>query len=143
MAELVKVGPRGVTRHQMIPAIRENLENPENIKKLYQEYPETFMGSLKYIPKGERAQIMPVIEEGQEISPTNEEKMLLEQRLRPARKGVTYHQIIPALERASDNEDFAEIRLIKKYYPEKFKGSMRYIAKRYIENINKAFEEDE
>jgi hypothetical protein len=139
---LVMAGPRGVTRHQMIPAIRENVDKPENILKLYQKYPETFMGSLKYIPKGEKALIMPVIEENHEISPINEEKMLLEQRLRPARKGITYHQIIPALERASEDKNFKEIQLIKKYYPEKFQGSMKYIAKRYMPNIEQALSEE-
>jgi hypothetical protein len=135
---LVMAGPRGVTKHQMIPAIREHIDNPDNIKKLYRDYPETFLGSLKYIPQSERNKVNLIIEINEDM---NEEKAELEQRLRPSRKGITYHQIIPALERASDNEDFKEIRLIRKYYPEKFQGSMKYIAKKYLDNITKALSE--
>jgi len=128
---LIEPGPRGITKHQMIPAIKENIENEENIKVLYENFSDTFSGSLRYVGKAVREKAIAIIGEVAD----NEEKKALTERLKPKRKGVTFHQVITALETAAENQDFNEIRLIQKYYPEKFRGSMKYVSKKYREAI--------
>lgn len=132
--ELIQAGKRGVTKHQMIPAIKENVDDAEALKTLYSNYNETFLGSLRYVNKAIRDKVHEVIE----ITEDDDTKKALEARLKPKRKGVTYHQIIMALEDAADRDDMEEIKLIRKYYPEKYNGSMKYVSKKYkniIENI--------
>jgi hypothetical protein len=58
---LVEAGKRGVTNFQMIPAIIANLGNTENLTKLYNEYPEVFVSSAKYINKKNRPAVEAVI----------------------------------------------------------------------------------
>lgn len=48
---LVIPGNKGVTNKQMIPAIKENIENEDNLRLLYAQYPKAFKGSTKYISK--------------------------------------------------------------------------------------------
>jgi hypothetical protein len=132
--ELIQAGKRGVTKHQMIPAIKENVDDAEALKTLYSNYNETFLGSLRYVNKAVRDKVHEVIE----IVEDDDIKKELEARLKPKRKGVTYHQIIMALEDAVDRDDMEEIKLIRKYYPEKYNNSMKYVSKKYrnvIENI--------
>ncbi len=134
---LIIAGPRGVTKHQMIPAIVRNIENPENIKRLADEYPATFTGSLRYVKKNIRDAVAAIIGDIDNDT-VDEEKFALLQILKPERKGVTYHQVIPALENAAENGDYAMINKIKKYFPEQFRGSLKYMAKKYHDALETA-----
>lgn len=134
--ELVEEGKRGRTKHQMIAAIKKNVDNPENLKVMARVYGETFAGSLRYVGKAVRNKVLEVVD----VPNYDDDDTFkaLNERLRPKRKGVTFHQIIIALEDAVERNDFEEVRLIKKYYPEKVKGSQRYISKKYLSAIEEA-----
>ena len=134
---LVIPGPRGVTKHQMIAAITRNADNPDNIRSLAEDYPATFRGSLRYVKKDVRDKVREVIGEDDIV---DQEKFNLLQKLNPGRKGITYHQVIIAVENASEDHNLAFISQIAKYFPEQFRGSMRYIAKKYHSTIEKALE---
>jgi hypothetical protein len=49
----IEAGPRGVTKHQMIPAIKANINNPEALRQLAKDYPTVFNGSVRYLLKKE------------------------------------------------------------------------------------------
>ena len=53
LEEILIPGPRGITNKQMIPAIIKalDLNKPELIKELRNQYPEVFEGSYKYLNK--------------------------------------------------------------------------------------------
>lgn len=46
---LVKPGRKGVTNAQMITAIKDNKDSEDNLKILFEAYPEVFISSAKYV----------------------------------------------------------------------------------------------
>ena len=135
--DIISAGVRGVTKHQMIPAITNNIDNAKAIKMLATRYPATFNGALRYVKKAIRVKAYAIVGKNDIV---DNEKFELIQKLEPSRKGVTYHQIIPALEHACDDKDFATIVKIRKHFPEQFQGSLRYMAKKYHAALSAALE---
>jgi len=133
---IVIAGPRGVTKHQMIAAIERNIDNPDNIKRLKDEYPATFAGSLRYVKKSIRLKATEIIGSIEE----DEEKIELTKMLNPSRKGVTYHQIIVTIEKAFENQDYEIIKKIAKHFPEQLRGAKKYIVKKQREVIDSMIE---
>jgi hypothetical protein len=127
--EVILPGPRGVTKHQMIAAINRNIDIPANIEQLATSYPSTFYGSLQYVKKAVREKAYEIV--GKPDTSLDQEKMELIQLLQPSRKGITYHQVIIALEKAADECDYVLINKIYKYFPEQFTGALKYMAKKY------------
>ena len=127
-AKVIEAGPRGVTKHQMIPAIKENINNIEVLANLYKEYPTVFRGSVRYLHKNEMDVIFKHFNINTEI---NEEYAILLNKLNPSRKGVTYHQIINAVKEAKDNNDKNIVVLIKKYYGDLLAKCAKYLRKDY------------
>lgn len=138
-SRIIIAGPRGVTKHQMIDAITRNVDNPDNIKQLMNDYPATFAGSLRYVKKNVRDAVTAIVGDIN-AEAVDEEKFELLQILKPKRKGVTYNQIIIALEHACESNDLELITKLHKHFPEQFKGSLRYMGKKYHETLEKALE---
>ena len=127
--EIILPGPRGVTKHQMIAAINRNIDIPANIEQLAISYPSTFYGSLKYVKKAIREKAYEIV--GKPDDAHDFEKAQLIQLLQPSRKGITYLQVIIALEKAADDCNYTLINKIYKYFPEQFTGALKYMAKKY------------
>lgn len=137
ISDIITAGQRGVTKHQMIPAINNNIENTKAIKMLASHYPATFNGALRYVKKAVRLAAYAIVGKNDVV---DNEKFELIQKLEPSRKGITYHQIIPALEHACDDKDYAMIVKIRKHFPEQFHGSLKYMAKKYHATLSAALE---
>ena len=125
--EVITPGKKGVTKHQMIPAIKNNIDNVEVLKKLAKDYPTIFNGSVRYLHKAEKEKISKIFG-STEIS---QEQANLIKRLNPNRKGITYHQIINAVKEATTNNDKNMITLIKKYYNDLLNKCAKYMKKEY------------
>jgi hypothetical protein len=48
--QLIYKGKKGITNFQMIPAMKENIDNKDNLMELYNIKPEVFKSSVKYLP---------------------------------------------------------------------------------------------
>jgi len=123
----IEAGPRGVTKHQMIPAIKANINNPEALRQLAKDYPTVFNGSVRYLLKKE----MQAVQKAVGTTEISEEHAKLIARLNPSRKGVTYHQILAAVKEAAEQNDKNMIVLIKKYYKDLLEKSAKYLRKDY------------
>ena len=125
--EIITPGKKGVTKHQMIPAIKANINNPEALRQLAKDYPTVFNGSVRYLLKKE----MQAVHEAVGTTEINEEHAKLIAKLNPSRKGVTYHQILAAVKEAAEQNDKNMIVLIKKYYKDLLEKSAKYLRKDY------------
>jgi hypothetical protein len=136
-AKLIEAGRNGVTKHQMIPAIMKHYDNVSALNELKAKYPETFVGSLRYIKKSIREQVINATNSSEESLYTEEYKALVK-AMNPSRKGITYHQIINTIKDAYTSNNKSIIKLIKKYFPEKLANSIRYLDKKHQAFISEA-----
>jgi hypothetical protein len=51
---LVEIGQYGITKTQVFNALRNNIEDRQNLKLIYDTYPELVMGNIKYMKKAEQ-----------------------------------------------------------------------------------------
>ena len=128
-AKVIEAGPRGVTKNQMIPAIKANLNNEAVLKQLVSEYPTVFHGSLRYLHKADMMKVQEIVG-AREI---NDEQAKLIAVLKPSRKGITYNQILHAVRAAKEANDKHMVKLIKKYYGDLLAKCSRYLRKDYKE----------
>jgi predicted nucleic acid-binding Zn-ribbon protein len=122
----VEKGAYGVTNHQMIPFINANIDNKEAIVKAAAMYEDTFKNSVRYLRKPIR---MKVAEYLQNLDEVDEDKMRLVNYLKPSRKGITRHQVIPAINEAVESKNYVMLIGIKKYFPQVFVDSLVYVKK--------------
>lgn len=61
--EMVKGGKRGVTNAQMIPALKENADNKENLVVIYNAFPAVFESSVKYTPDSMKVKLEAFVQE--------------------------------------------------------------------------------
>lgn len=121
----VESGVYGVTNHQMIPFINENIDNKEAIVKAHSDYPEVFENSLRYVKKNIRAQVTEYI--GEVV--LTDEKVVLINYLKPSRKGITRHQIINGINDSIKKNDVKMLSMIAKNFKQLVETSLRYINK--------------
>lgn len=129
----IETGKRGVvTNQEMIPAIKNNIENAEVLKELYETYNEVFNSSMKYLSKKE----MNKIEEfGIQIE-KHERKSIIrfDEETESIKKGyivsgkrtITNQQMLPAIKVNIDNVD--ALRTLRNDYREVFESSMKYLS---------------
>ena len=129
----IEKGKHGVTRHQMIPAINNNMDNHDVLVALYHYFPNTFKASIRYIKIKAKNIIIDIF--GEDILKVSQEELALINKLQPKRKGVTMNQIIKAIEKAVNAGDFDLVAQIQKYFPEYYSNSVKYINKPVVEKI--------
>lgn len=129
----IEEGRHGVTRHQMIPAINNNIDNPEVIIALRKHFPNTFKASLRYCHKASRTKCMEIF--GEDVSKCTAEELQLINDLKPSRKGISMNQIIQYVEQAVEEGEFDKVAKVQKYFPEYYLKSVKYIKKPVVEKI--------
>jgi hypothetical protein len=127
-------GKHGVTKHQMIPAIQNNIDNKDVIKSLYKYFPDTFSTSVRYLHKNEKEMLIQYFK--RDVSVITQEKMELINELKPSKKGINMRQIIHKVEECVVAGNYELVMKIKTHFPEYFERSRRYIKRGINEKID-------
>ena len=127
-------GKHGVTKHQMIPAIQNNIDNKEVIKALYKYFPDTFSTTVRYLHKDEKATLKKYFK--RDVSAISQEKMEMINILKPSKKGISMRQIIRKVEEYMSEGNIEMVMQIKAHFPEYFERSRRYIKRGVNEKID-------
>jgi hypothetical protein len=127
-------GRYGVTKHQMIPAIQNNIDNKDVIKALYKYYPDTFSTCVRYLHKKEKEMLLQYFKK--DVSTISQEKMELINILKPSKKGISMRQIIQKVEESVSAGDINLTMQIRLHFPEYFERSRRYIKRSINEKID-------
>ena len=119
MKKLIEVGRYGITRTQMLRAINNvfNIGKLEKLEILYNEYPEIFISTIRYLKSEQRYYIKNNINIG----------FNFKGNVKPGKYGVTKTQILNSLKYNINNKN--NIIDIFNEFPSLVKNSIRYLKK--------------
>lgn len=118
--DVITLTKSGMSNEIMRPAIRKWIDNKEALQLLYDNYPDQFNHTRRYLTISETK----IVNDLFGVYKEDPEKTALIHQLKPTRVGVTKKLIADRLVSAISERDVRMILLLRKHFPKMFNSAL-------------------